>query len=241
MIDFPASPSVGDQFTFGGFVWEWDGIKWTIVPGASGPPVTISDTPPASPAVGDLWWDSVGGQTYLWMTDATSSQWVPATNTQGAPGPAGPTGSAGPAGPAGPNMMPPGVTDGSDAAAGQVGEVIVNYADSVNFNTNMAPITLPAGDWEITGFLSGYLQYSTTPPVCTFYGYLNGPTDPNRQCRVDGMAGSAWSVALAPYRFSLTASTAFSISTGYTLESGGPVGAFPNSNCSGWISARRMR
>jgi Chaperone of endosialidase len=39
MVDFPASPTIGDQFTDGGFIWEWDGVKWTVVPGgASGGP-----------------------------------------------------------------------------------------------------------------------------------------------------------------------------------------------------------
>ena len=69
MIDFPASPTIGDQFTSGGTTWEWDGAKWTIVPGTSGPPVIISDTPPASPVVGDLWWDSIGGQLYCWFVE----------------------------------------------------------------------------------------------------------------------------------------------------------------------------
>ena len=27
-IDFPDSPSVGDQFTAFGKVWEWDGTVW---------------------------------------------------------------------------------------------------------------------------------------------------------------------------------------------------------------------
>jgi hypothetical protein len=84
MIDFPASPTIGDQFTSGGTTWEWDGAKWTIVPGTSGPPVIISDTPPASPVVGDLWWDSIGGQLYCWFVDPTSSQWVVATNNSAA-------------------------------------------------------------------------------------------------------------------------------------------------------------
>jgi hypothetical protein len=35
MIDFPASPTLGEQFSFGGTVWEWDGTKWTTVPGTS--------------------------------------------------------------------------------------------------------------------------------------------------------------------------------------------------------------
>jgi hypothetical protein len=48
--------------------------------GPSGPPVTISDTPPSAVNSGALWWDSVGGQLYVWFTDANSSQWVPASN-----------------------------------------------------------------------------------------------------------------------------------------------------------------
>ena len=42
--------------------------------------VTISDTAPASPAVGALWWDSVGGQLYTFYNDGNSSQWVTASN-----------------------------------------------------------------------------------------------------------------------------------------------------------------
>ena len=29
MLDFPASPTVGQQFTAGGVTWTWDGAKWT--------------------------------------------------------------------------------------------------------------------------------------------------------------------------------------------------------------------
>lgn len=29
MIDFPSSPTVGQQFTSGGVTWAWDGAKWT--------------------------------------------------------------------------------------------------------------------------------------------------------------------------------------------------------------------
>jgi hypothetical protein len=37
----------------------------------------ISDTPPASPTTGMLWFDSVALQLYTWYDDGTSSQWVP--------------------------------------------------------------------------------------------------------------------------------------------------------------------
>ena len=40
MIDFPASPTIGQQFTAAGVTWTWDGAKWlpnglapTVVPG----------------------------------------------------------------------------------------------------------------------------------------------------------------------------------------------------------------
>jgi hypothetical protein len=34
--------------------------------------------------VGNLWWDTNGGNLYLWYDDGTSQQWVPATNQPGA-------------------------------------------------------------------------------------------------------------------------------------------------------------
>lgn len=40
----------------------------------------ISDTPPTNPSNGDLWFDSIGAQLYIWYDDGTSSQWVIATN-----------------------------------------------------------------------------------------------------------------------------------------------------------------
>ena len=29
VIDFPASPTLGQQFTAAGVTWTWDGVKWT--------------------------------------------------------------------------------------------------------------------------------------------------------------------------------------------------------------------
>jgi hypothetical protein len=54
--------------------------SWQAAIGAS---VTISDIAPTNPKPGDLWFDSVGGQTYLWYQDANSSQWVIANNSGG--------------------------------------------------------------------------------------------------------------------------------------------------------------
>lgn len=66
---------------------------------AMGGSVTLGDTPPAAPLIGELWWDSTSGNLFVWYDDGTSIQWVPATaTTAGLPGPAGPTGPTGPPG-----------------------------------------------------------------------------------------------------------------------------------------------
>jgi hypothetical protein len=44
--------------------------------------VTTSDTAPVSPSDGDLWYDSVGGRTYVYYDDGDGSQWVD-TSPQG--------------------------------------------------------------------------------------------------------------------------------------------------------------
>lgn len=40
--------------------------------------ISISDTPPVSPAAGALWWNSVLGALFLYYNDGNSTQWVPA-------------------------------------------------------------------------------------------------------------------------------------------------------------------
>ena len=106
MIDFPASPTLGQTFTAAGVTWTWDGAKWTLGPSAPNL-ITVSDTPPPNPSQGALWWESVNGQMYVFYNDGSSSQWVPTTNQMG-----------------GGYMPLQGVINGSDAPPGQIGEVI---------------------------------------------------------------------------------------------------------------------
>jgi hypothetical protein len=60
--------------------------------GATGSGGGGSITVGPSPSVGNLWWDSVGGQLYVYYNDGTSSQWVVSNNE---PGPIGATGASG--------------------------------------------------------------------------------------------------------------------------------------------------
>jgi hypothetical protein len=83
MINFPDSPTIGQIFTSAGESWKWDGTKWeasTTAGSQAVATVTIGSSPPTNPLVGNLWWDAVGGQLYLWYDDGTSKQWVVANN-----------------------------------------------------------------------------------------------------------------------------------------------------------------
>jgi hypothetical protein len=83
MINYPDSPTIGQIFTSGGESWKWDGTKWATISTTVPQYVAtcqIGATPPTTPLVGDLWWDNVGGQLYLWYDDGTSKQWVVANN-----------------------------------------------------------------------------------------------------------------------------------------------------------------
>jgi hypothetical protein len=95
MLDFPCNPNVDDEYA--GFVW--DGEKW-VKKGGGGAAVTISPTPPVDPSEGDLWWDSAIGGLMVW----SGAQWVEACGGGGG--------------------SKQGVTDGSNAAAGEIGEWI---------------------------------------------------------------------------------------------------------------------
>jgi hypothetical protein len=45
--------------------------------GGGGADIAVSSTPPGSPSDGDLWYDTNSGQTFIYLNDGNSSQWVP--------------------------------------------------------------------------------------------------------------------------------------------------------------------
>ena len=82
-IDFPASPTNGQQFTAASGVT----YIWLASPGiwyqTASPIAFVGVTPPSSPGAGQMWFNSdnsVGGGTlYVWYVDPNTSQWVPAS------------------------------------------------------------------------------------------------------------------------------------------------------------------
>jgi hypothetical protein len=174
---------------------------------SAGGAIFMGATPPVSPLVGGLWFDTVGGQLYIYYNDGNTSQWVVVVNQNtagiylpltggtltgpltvnqatshidnaiiGAVQPAPGTflnlqansldgasiGNTTPgtgkfttlqaSGLLTPNGGIAGVTDGSNAAAGQVGEFL-NNTNSGNPSsgawTNYLSLSLTAGDWDV--------------------------------------------------------------------------------------------
>lgn len=80
-LNFPTSPTVGQIYAVDGVSWRWDGTSWQVAAEASTyVPVSIGAQPPASPLVGDLWWNNTTGRMSIYYSDSDSSQWVSANS-----------------------------------------------------------------------------------------------------------------------------------------------------------------
>jgi hypothetical protein len=140
LIDWPANPSVGQQYVFNQITYTWTGKTWQ--PGSLLPPTGIGPTGPAGGAFyfqatapsrppvkdGDYWLDSSTGILSIQITDANGSTWL-----QVAPGIQGPTGSTGTTGYTGPSGGPTGPTGntgptGPTGNTGPPGSATVLYA-----------------------------------------------------------------------------------------------------------------
>ena len=118
-LDFPNNPSGGD--VFGGYIFNATLGVWDKLPSPTNAAVVTSNTPPESPTLGSLWFNSSDGDLYIYYEDEDSDQWV----AVGPPvfGPTGPTGPLGPTGPTGPqgDLGPTGPTGPRGGAVNVLG------------------------------------------------------------------------------------------------------------------------
>jgi len=81
----PAGPGVPAGGTAGQVLEKISSADYATAwstPAAGAGGAAIGPTPPASPAVGGLWWRSdPDGRLFVWYDDGNSQQWVPATPT----------------------------------------------------------------------------------------------------------------------------------------------------------------
>jgi hypothetical protein len=79
-LNFPDSPIDEQIYTDpNNAVWRYDANKNVWNSPGSGSRIIASDTAPSSPVVGDLWFDSSRGITYIYYFDGSSNQWVTVT------------------------------------------------------------------------------------------------------------------------------------------------------------------
>jgi hypothetical protein len=65
-VDFPNSPAINDTFTSGDKTYVWTGTTWNLQEyGPAKGAFYAADTAPGSPLVGDVWYDTSVGKTYI--------------------------------------------------------------------------------------------------------------------------------------------------------------------------------
>jgi hypothetical protein len=250
----PTLPIIGDLWwdTNGGnlYVWYNDGTSTQWVPATNQPgaaSITASATPPASPQPNALWWDSVGGQLYVWYNDGTSTQWVVANNTQAGVASFNSRQGAVTLTPADVRAASMGVIDGSNAAAGQIGEYLTNTNNTPvgvanNTFTTLTSLLLPAGDWDVSGNSNIIASGATglTAIIVAITTTVNaGPSafnaGPQHQIVATFNPGGAQILPVQQCRFSFAVTTTlyFNVYVSFT-----GISAY---NCQGFIAARRVR
>jgi Collagen triple helix repeat (20 copies) len=192
---------------------------------------------------------------------------------KGDAGTAGTTGPQGPTGPAGPTAVSAnagnqaklgtdnlifvpaptgikGITDGSDAAAGQVGEVIsasntVGYNLTTTIPSNVATLIIPPGDWNVGGVII-FAPTSTGPnSVIAALSQTTAalPTD-NDVATGKGIMQQIWASSMPSGKTQTTPTSLVRVNTStqkniYLVAQatfgGGSV------NVTGYVSARRVR
>jgi len=73
---YPAGTLFGVGAVAPYLLYRSTGSVWDQIGGAGGSSVTTSDTAPATPSDGDLWYKTSNAKTYVWYEDGSSDQWV---------------------------------------------------------------------------------------------------------------------------------------------------------------------
>lgn len=76
-IDFPNSPTLNQQYTVGDRSWTWNGTFWQVTGTTS--TFTASDSAPSGPSIGDFWFESDTGKTFVYYDDV----WVEVGSASG--------------------------------------------------------------------------------------------------------------------------------------------------------------
>jgi len=195
-VNFPDSPSNGDTHVVGGVTYTYNSTKnaWETISGAI-TTTSSGDTPPANPAVGDLWFNSTSLKLFVYYADGSSNQWVPAAPQQ--TGPAGTDGTDG--------------TDGVDAS--NPNPTITSISPSSYDGTTGTSITIIGTNFDIGSVVSfidaggNSVNASTTSIVS--------------QAELTAVTPQAFTVADGPLDVKVTISDGQNTTTTDAIQTGG--------------------
>lgn len=137
-----------------------------------------------------------------------------------------------------------GVTDGSDAAAGQIGEYLAasgSHTLATGVALDVTSLTLSPGDWDVDGSSAFSPSLETMQAVQTWLATAAAtPSDPGRTAvwgqDTAGVGTMGFTALLAgPLRYSVTAATTVHLGCMADFPSGTTVTG------TSWIRARRVR
>lgn len=80
-INFPSSPTGGQQYTFNGITYYYDAGVGAWLTSVVGNPIVIAtattgNTAPSTPVAGDLWFNTDLSKMFVYYNDGDTSQWV---------------------------------------------------------------------------------------------------------------------------------------------------------------------
>lgn len=132
-----------------------------------------------------------------------------------------------------------GVTDGSSATAGEMGEALQNTTLTTSMTNatsiNLATITLPAGDWDLSGVVSIRPSGSTITQIIAGLSTTSSgsPVFPNRAV-VSSSSSQVQEFNTPTVRYNISASTTIYLVASAGFTSGTVTG-------DGYLKARRVR
>ena len=222
-LDFPNSPTSGQIFTVGNANWQWDTVKWVAVTTANTPlPILNGGTGAvtASAALANLGGAPIANPTFTGLVGIPALTSTGAVNLNGAPN----------------NIK--GVTDGSGAAAGQVGEFISQSGSAITLTSgavyDLTTVTLQPGDWDVWGtvyFPPSAGASTLIGSISSTSGVLQAPY--NQVSAATASIGTTYMV-LPTIRVSISVATAYRVVGQANFASGTCTGT-------GIFNARRVR
>jgi hypothetical protein len=220
-------------------------------------PTYVGTTAPPNPTIGTLWFSTTLGMLMVWTGSAwvvsSGGTWAPQTNPAGGQNNYSPINNPAFTGAATLNGVPlstdtgnMGVTDGSNAIAGAIGEYLTSSFSLTPAMNNYVPfgsLAISAGDWQANAsvqFISNSASQSYTSFICMLYNRNDGENPPPQGSTgyIQSGGTNTYMPTYAPF---MLGPTRFSTASAMTVYVTGMITGVIGGTIQGQIVARRMR